>query len=265
MFYVYEWFIKETGEIIYVGKGSGRRYKVRKHNQFFNDMIKRYDCDSRIIKEFESEKDAFHYESERVEQLKSIGQCVCNIYNGGFGRTASWWTDEIREQYSQKNVMKSEIQRKRMSEKNPMKNKDISLKVGKTKRRKVVINGVVYEGVKKAAEQIGVCEFSISTWCKRGYNTNGEPCRYYDEPQKEYPLAKKLHPKAASPKAVIVDGIRYETVQDAAESIGVWSESIIRAIKENRKCKGHECKYDNQQPSQGKSDNSTLEGSTTNK
>ena len=52
MFYVYEWFIKETNEVIYVGKGCGRRYKVTKHNKFFNDMIKRFDCDSRIIKEF---------------------------------------------------------------------------------------------------------------------------------------------------------------------------------------------------------------------
>ena len=35
MFYVYEWFIKETDEIIYVGKGCRNRYKVRKHNRFF--------------------------------------------------------------------------------------------------------------------------------------------------------------------------------------------------------------------------------------
>lgn len=26
-YYVYEWFIKETGEVFYVGKGRGNRYK----------------------------------------------------------------------------------------------------------------------------------------------------------------------------------------------------------------------------------------------
>lgn len=36
MFYVYEWFIKETNEVIYVGKGKGKRYKVRKHNRLFD-------------------------------------------------------------------------------------------------------------------------------------------------------------------------------------------------------------------------------------
>lgn len=30
MFYVYEWFIVETGEIFYVGKGTGKRYQVKK-------------------------------------------------------------------------------------------------------------------------------------------------------------------------------------------------------------------------------------------
>ena len=52
MFYVYEWYVKETDEIIYVGKGCGNRYKVRKHNKFFNEMIKRFDCESRAIELF---------------------------------------------------------------------------------------------------------------------------------------------------------------------------------------------------------------------
>ena len=55
MFYVYEWYVVESGEIFYVGKGTRNRYKVRKHNKFFNDFITRYNCDSRIIKEFKTE------------------------------------------------------------------------------------------------------------------------------------------------------------------------------------------------------------------
>ena len=62
MFYVYEWYVVESGEIFYVGKGTRNRYKVRKHNKFFNDFITRYNCDSRIIKEFKTEKEAFEYE-----------------------------------------------------------------------------------------------------------------------------------------------------------------------------------------------------------
>ena len=60
MFYVYEWYIKDTNEIFYVGKGIGKRYKVTKgRNSQFNKMLEKYDCDSRIIKWFKNEKDAF--------------------------------------------------------------------------------------------------------------------------------------------------------------------------------------------------------------
>ena len=264
MFYVYEWFIVETGEIIYVGKGCKNRYKVRKHNMLFNELVRRFECESRIIRHFYNEKDAFAFEYDRINELQSIGQCKCNIRKGGFGGESDGWTQEKREKYSRNNVMKAAEQRKRMSERNPMKNPEIAQKTNAKKQRKVVINGVLYKSVKFAAESLNVAEYTVITWCHRGYDTKGKPCRYFDEPQKDYPDMKRTHPKVTTSKAVFVDGIRYETVKDAADDIGVWSESIIRAIKANRPCKGHECRYDNQQPSRGKSDNSTTEGSTTN-
>ena len=128
MYYVYEWFIVETGEVIYVGKGTGRRYKVRKHNRLFNEMIRRFECDSRIVKEFGTEREAFEFEFVRINEMHERGQCVCNIHNGGYGGTVEWWTDELRAHYSEINVMKSEEQRKRMSENNPMKDKKIAEK-----------------------------------------------------------------------------------------------------------------------------------------
>lgn len=137
-------------------------------------------------------------------------------------------------------------------------------RVASKKRRRVVLNGIEYPSVKEASVVTGHREYTIIKWCKRGYDVDGNPCRYADETQKEIPLVRQLHPHSASPKAVIVDGVRYETVQDGAKAIGTWSESIIRAIKENRKCKGHTCQYANQQPSRGNSDKSTSEGSTTN-
>lgn len=199
MFYVYEWYVKDTNEVIYVGKGCKNRYKVRKHNVFFNDMITRFECDSRIVKYFEDEDEAFAYEFDRVNELTDIGQCRCNIKKGGFGGETKTWTAEKRAVYSEKNVMHSKEQRKRMSDKNPMKNHAIAEKVNSQKR-----------------------------------------------------------------KAVIVDGVRYCSIKDGAEAIGVHISGLAYALKDGRKCKGHECRYDNQQPSHGKSDNSTMEGSTTN-
>jgi hypothetical protein len=264
MFYVYEWFIKETNEIIYVGKGCGKRYKVRKHNKFFNNMIARFNCDSRIIKEFDNEKDAFSYEYERVRELKEIGQAVCNIYDGGCGGTVNWWTEERKTWYSENNVMKNKLQRERMSKQNPMKNKEIANRVGITKRKPVIINGNKYDGVVIASEKLNLAQQTIINWCRRGYDSYGNPCRYANEEQKEISLLRKLHPKATTVKAVLIDGIRFVTVKDGAEYIGVTSDFLIKKMKANKPCKGHNCKYDNQQPSHTKSDNSSVEGSTTN-
>ena len=184
MFYVYEWFIKDTNEIIYVGKGCGNRYKVRKHNKFFNEMIRRYDCESRIIKEFEKEEDAFSYEYIRVRELKEIGQCVCNIYEGGRGGTQSWWTDELRKQYSQKNIMKSENQRERMKTQNPMSDPQIAEKANGQKRRKVTIGNTTYNSMTDAKEKLGISYSNILTWSKKGKTPSGEICII--EPQKQY-------------------------------------------------------------------------------
>lgn len=264
MFYVYEWFDKNTNKVFYVGKGTRNRYKVRKHNKFFNHMINTVDCESRIVKYFETEGEAFDYEYLYIKQKRKAGECLCNIYEGGTGGTVSWWDDKRRKEYSEKNVMKSQSQRKRMSENNPMKDKNIALKMGAKHMRAVVINHKIYPGVKIAAKEIGVCEYTISTWCRRGYDINGNPCRYEDEEQKEYSELKKMNPRITTAKPVIIDGIRFLTLKQGAEYIGVASETLIRCIKSNKDCKGHKCRYDNQQPSQRKSGNSTLEGSTTN-
>jgi len=184
MFYVYEWYIKDTQEIIYVGKGCRSRYKVRKHNKFFNEMIKRFECESRIVKEFEIEKDAFNYEYIRIKELKEKGQCICNIYDGGTGGTTNWWTDDIREHYSKNNVMKSENQRERMKKNNPMSNKNIAEKTNGQKRRQVIIGDKIYKSIKEAKQILDVSYSNLITWNKKGITPNGDKIKI--EPQKQY-------------------------------------------------------------------------------
>ena len=57
-----------------------------------------------------------------VNELREKGQCICNIYDGGFGGTSDDWSDKKRELYSKKNVMKRPEQRNRMKCANPMSN-----------------------------------------------------------------------------------------------------------------------------------------------
>lgn len=249
MFYVYEWYVKETEEIFYVGKGCRNRYKQTKsRNKLFKLYFENFNCESRIIKVFNSEDEAFKYEHQRIMELKSINQAKCNLNYGGHGGCHFSWTKEMRSYQSQYNPMKAFAQRERMSKKNPMKNPETAAKVGLTKSKAVILNGIYYSSVIKASKETKHAEGTIKKWCTQGYDVNGNPCRYAKEQQKEIPLLKQLHPKATTPKPVIIDGIRYETVIDGAKAINVWSESLIRAIKNHKKCKGHLCEYVNQQP-----------------
>lgn len=259
MFYVYEWFIKDTNEVIYVGKGKNNRYKVKKHNNIFNKMINDFDCESRIVKTFHNEEDAFKYEYDLIAYYWGKNQCKCNINKGGTGGTDKWWNDELKNYYSKHNIMKRHEQRERMIHDNPMKNKEISQKVARKKSRAVIIKGKFYYSTKEAAEYFNKYPEQIQLWCKRGYDKDKKPCRYADEEQKIFKI------KTTNSKAVIIDNKYFSSVKEAAKYYNVWSETIIRAIKNNKPFKGHICKYDNQQPNRENSGKSISEGSTTNK
>lgn len=125
-----------------------------------------------------------------------------------------------------------------------MKDSKIAQKVADKKKRPVLINGIRYDGVIDAAKEIGVWENTISNWCKRGYDTKGNPCKYIDEEQKKYTIHK------TSSKAVLIDGIEYSSLREAANALGVKDTSpLCKALKANRPYKGHICRYVNQQPS----------------
>lgn len=165
--------------------------------------------------------------------------------DGGYGGYSKIWTDQMREYMSKYNPMKDNKQRTRMCLNNPMYNKEIAKKSGEKHKRKVSINGVVYDGLVDAAKELNVAEYTVLNWCKRGYDTDGNPCRYNDEEQKEYNYKK------TNSKAILIDGIYYNSLREAANAIGVKDTSpLCKALKANRPYKGHICEYANQQPSQ---------------
>lgn len=264
MFYVYEWYDCDTGEIFYVGKGCGRRYKVKQHNALFNHFIATKNCKSRIIKEFAEEKDAFDYEYYRVKELKNIGQCKCNIYNGGFGGSALWWNDEYRERYSKNNVMKCQEQRDRMSKNNPMKNPEVARIVIEKNKRHIILDGIEYSCAGDIAKMYSITSGAVLEWAKKGYTPNGKSCHYADEKEKEnwQILYKNRH--CSTSRKVIVDNMIFDKVKDAASYLKCDASALIRKMQKNEPFKGHICRYVNQQPSRTNFDNSSAKGSTTN-
>ena len=226
-FYVYEWFIIETKEIFYVGKGCRNRYKVRKHNKLFNSILENNNCASRIIMYFETEKEAFEYEFTRVKELKQQGQCQANIYQGGLGGVTSWWDDNKREQYSKYNVMKNAEQRKRMSRNNPMKNNETKEKVRIKKSKKIVIGNKIYNSIKEASIEYHVYDTAIQYWLKRGYSNDIQQCYYLGE--KPQNIVLKSHITTAKP--VIIDKKYFPTIKEGAKYINVAPENLIKALK----------------------------------
>lgn len=239
MYYVYEWYIKDSGEIFYVGKGSNERYKVKKRNKMFNDIVEKYECESRIIKEFENEQDAFKYEYERIENLKEIGQCSCNIYKGGAGGSGEFWTDELRKEYSDNNIMKADYQRKRMSKNNPMKNHIIAEKVNSQKRIPIVIGNIEYESIKSACRQLNVPCSTINSWIIRGETTSGKKCYYKDSPNNVI----YKHTNNGKSKPLIYDGVYYKSTGELSRALNISQTTASRWCRQGRDSCGIMCRY----------------------
>lgn len=83
-YYVYEWFVVETNEIFYVGKGTKNRYKTRKRqNKFFMNFLNSHNCESRILFDGLSETDAYQKEIETISNYKRLGYRLTNQTIGG--------------------------------------------------------------------------------------------------------------------------------------------------------------------------------------
>lgn len=255
-FYVYKWYNIETSEIFYIGKGCKRRAGQKsKRNKLFLDYISKNKCTYEIMEYFDDEYEAYKREQELIKELKPI----CNIAFGGYGGFSIVWTDELREWKSKNNPMKDEERRKNMSINNPMKNKEIATKVGISQRKIPIINGEEFKDCETASKYYNVHIYTIQRWCKRGYDTNGNPCRYKNEEQRNFEFKK------TNSLQVYVGDKLFNSVKEASEYIGVGSSTLIYDIQHNIKCKGYVCRYANQQPSQvNVEENSNLEGSETN-
>lgn len=241
MFYVYEWYIKDTNEIFYVGKGSNRRKgQISQRNKLFKEFIKQYQCDNRIIKEFDNEEDAFIYENKRILELKEMGQCKCNLDNGGKGGTHLDWTPEKREYYSKYNIMKSEKQRKRMSENNPMKNKEIAKKVGIKHRKPFYIGNKLYNTLEEASIEYNKTIQCIKYWLEVGHNKS-ELCYYKNEKPINYDFNKNNH--ICKGTKIKYDNKIYNSIYQLEKEQNIHHEKISRCLRNGNLLNGKKIEY----------------------
>ena len=103
-YYVYAWYTKDTNEIFYIGKGTGNRYITRKReNKFFTNVLNSHDCDSVILKDNLSEKEAFDLEIILIEYYRKHSRILTNISDGGenppkiYGKRPKEWVENVRK------------------------------------------------------------------------------------------------------------------------------------------------------------------------
>lgn len=95
IFYVYEWFKVETGEVFYVGKGSNDRYRVtRNRNEHFKRVYNKYECDVRIIHKDLTEEEAYELEAHVIKKYREAGYELTNMSDGGKGGATGVVRDE---------------------------------------------------------------------------------------------------------------------------------------------------------------------------
>ncbi|GIN71635.1 hypothetical protein J14TS2_21100 [Bacillus sp. J14TS2] len=88
-FYVYEYFIKSTDEVFYIGKGTAERAWKDARNPACEQIKKEYDWDIRIVQEQLTEEAALRLEKNLIIEHREKGDLLTNILPGGIKSTDS--------------------------------------------------------------------------------------------------------------------------------------------------------------------------------
>ena len=85
-FYTYVHLKETTGEPFYVGKGKGdRAIKHSKRNPHWRNVVAKHGHTVQILRECDSEDEAFAYEVSLIAQYRSMGYPLVNMTDGGDG------------------------------------------------------------------------------------------------------------------------------------------------------------------------------------
>lgn len=83
-YYIYIWYVRDTTNVFYVGRGHGNRYKtLKKRSKYFHEFYDNQDCSSIILLSGLSEEESILLEPLFIFYYKQKGMCKANIHNGG--------------------------------------------------------------------------------------------------------------------------------------------------------------------------------------
>lgn len=174
MYYVYVHRHKQTGEIVYCGKGSNFRFQD--YNSRCDEHLKlmrNKQLDYIILKGFKDEGLAYLYEEKITEQYKEKGQCNFNI---SIGRKTSEETKaKLSKALKGKKRTQQTKERIKQSHTRPLAKKVLMYKDGKLLK--------TFQSSRDAGQyavENGICSYG---WCGRSLKT-GEVTK----PTKDFPI-----------------------------------------------------------------------------
>lgn len=106
-----------------------------------------------------------------------------------------------------------------------------------------------YEAIVDFCNETGVSIRAATEWLKRGFDPKGNPFRYENDTRELTFENKHTIRNKNRAKAVIINGIRYNSCQQASEKLNISKSTLYSYLNGNRKNPNYICIYDNQQPS----------------
>lgn len=116
-YYIYAWYYINTGEIFYIGKGCGNRWKdvVHRRNDYFKSIINKEGQNVDVKKLYDNlyQNDAWDLERNLIHEYWDKGECKANFHEGGRGGYHGNYGENMRKKLSK-------FASTRIGEKNPM-------------------------------------------------------------------------------------------------------------------------------------------------
>ena len=113
-FYTYVHRRADTGEVFYIGKGSGKRFSATQdRSTYWKRIVSKYGVLIEVVAYFFDEEHAFQHERELIAEYRTKGVRLVNMSDGGEGPSGAVRSTETRQKISE---AKTGVKRKPFSD-----------------------------------------------------------------------------------------------------------------------------------------------------